>query len=420
MIVEEMLKSALFSWHDKFSRMEIPAITRLISAHFFFVDIVGLSDPSLSTKTQIKKIEILNKSIAETQVFRNTPIETILTLPTGDGMCLGFLQGPELPLHLAIELHQKLNEHNKGKIPSETVLVRIGLHSGNCFIVKDIKNNDNVWGPGIIIARRVMDFGDDAHILLSPRLAEDLRELSDEYKKIIKPVHDFTIKHGQTMLIYSVYGNGFGNPKHPTKGAAERSRYGEDIIQLQKTTLYSVIDVALTIKDPSTMLVEHKRTYEISNISNEPIKHVLHGIAIDVEKYSLSDLNLQVYDETGMEMKISSININKPTTKEFTTQFNKPIVKGEKNRKYTLVYEVEEPERYFENAFLIDVKKFALTIEYSKLMKDCKPIIYQINQETEEKTESKSQLTFEEKGHSIVAKYIRNDNIKGETLRLEW
>src|SRR3989337_780840 len=186
----------------------------LIHAHFFFVDIVGLSDPSMSTKTQIKKIEVLNRCISETEVYTNTPKENILTLPTGDGMCLGFLQGPELPLHLAVQLQEKLTKYNVGKIPSETVRARIGLHSGNCFVVKDIRGQDNVWGPGIILARRVMDFGDDNHILLSPRLAEDLRELSDEYRKIIKPIHDFTIKHGQTILIYSAYGDGFGNKKH--------------------------------------------------------------------------------------------------------------------------------------------------------------------------------------------------------------
>jgi class 3 adenylate cyclase len=132
-------------------------------------------------------------------------------------MCLGFLQGPELPLHLAVQLQEKITKYNKGKIPSETVRVRIGLHSGNCFVVKDIKAQDNVWGPGIILARRVMDFGDDNHILLSPRLAEDLRELSDEYRKIIKPVHDFSIKHDQTMLVYSAYGDGFGKQKTPVE-----------------------------------------------------------------------------------------------------------------------------------------------------------------------------------------------------------
>ena len=42
-------------------------LTRLIHAHFFFVDIVGLSYSYMSTKTQIKKIGILNKCISETE-----------------------------------------------------------------------------------------------------------------------------------------------------------------------------------------------------------------------------------------------------------------------------------------------------------------------------------------------------------------
>ena len=105
--------------------------------------------------------------------FRLTPKDTMLALPTGDGMAIGFLQGPELPLKLAIELHGKLAKYNKSKIPTETVRVRIGLHSGAVFVVKDILNNKNVWGPGIIIARRTMDVGDDGHILLSTRTAED-------------------------------------------------------------------------------------------------------------------------------------------------------------------------------------------------------------------------------------------------------
>jgi hypothetical protein len=392
----------------------------LIHAHFFFVDIVGLSDPSMSTKTQVKKIEVLNRCISETEVYASTPKESILTLPTGDGMCLGFLQGPELPLHLAVQLQEKLVKYNTGKIPSETVRIRIGLHSGNCFVVKDVRGQDNVWGPGIILARRVMDFGDDNHILLSTRLAEDLRELSDEYRKIIKPVHDFTIKHDQTLLVYSAYGDDFGNKKHPSKGEATRSKYGEELLKLQQTTTYPLVQVDMTVLDPKKMLVQHKRTYEIVNISDEPIYHVLHGIATDVEKYSLNDLNVQVYDENNREMKISSINVDKPTSKEFTTAFNKPILKGEKNRSYTLVYEVEEPERYFENAFLIDVNKYNFNFKYPTNWSECKPVVYDINQETETKTKSENQPTIENIGSYAVARYFRDENIKGETIRIEW
>jgi len=183
---------------------------------------------------------------------------------------------------------------------------------------------------------------------------------------------------------------------------------------------YPFLEVDLTILDPNKMLVQHKRTYEVANISNEPIYHVLHGIATDVEKYSLSDLNVQVRDESDREMKISSINVNKPTSKEFTTAFNQPIIHGEKGRKYTLIYEVEEPERYFENAFLIDVNKFNLNFKYPANGCECKPEIYFINQETDEKTKSEKQPVIEKIGDQCVAKFSRDENLKGETIRIEW
>ncbi len=100
-------------------------------------------------------------------------------------MCIGFKQYPEGPLLLASQLHEKFTLYNTGKIPSEKIRVRIGLHSGNCFVLDDIRGNENVCGPGIIMCRRVMDIGDDGHILLTSRFAEDLIEISDTYKKYL-------------------------------------------------------------------------------------------------------------------------------------------------------------------------------------------------------------------------------------------
>ena len=68
------------------------------------------------------------------------------------------MQGPELPLLLAVELHTKLTQYNKGKIPSETVRVRIGLHSGNCFLVDDLLGQRKSLGdPELFMQDRVMD-----------------------------------------------------------------------------------------------------------------------------------------------------------------------------------------------------------------------------------------------------------------------
>ncbi|NIU00540.1 MAG: hypothetical protein GWN01_06250, partial [Nitrosopumilaceae archaeon] len=298
--------------------------------------------------------------------------------------------------------------------------VRIGLHSGNCFIVNDLLGHRNTWGPGIIYARRVMDFGDDGHILLSPTLAEDLRSLSDEYRDIIKPVHDVVLKHGMTMLLYSAYGDGFGNKNHPQKGASMRSKYGEEVLRLQKTTLYPSIDLELSVIDPKKMIVRHKRTYEVVNKSNEPIKNVLHGIAMDVDIPDFNDLNIKVYDEKDRECKITSINVDKPDCKEFTTEFSEPITKEDTGKKYTLEYEVQEPERYFENAFLIDCQKFNMSFRYPTGNGIKRPQLMEINQESEKSTPSDIKPKISNENSHEVIKWEISDITKGKTYRIDW
>ena len=191
--------------------------TQAFNVNFFFIDIVGLSDPSLSVKKQMQKIEVLNRLIASCDAFK-APKEKKIILPTGDGMAIGFLLNQELPLELSIQLHRKLHVYNRAKPAEDAIGVRIGLGSGPVFIVSDINNNQNVWGPGIVLARRVMDAGDSGHILLTSRLAEELTALKDEYRSIIKPISDvYEIKHGQKIGLYSAYSHDFGNPEMPTK-----------------------------------------------------------------------------------------------------------------------------------------------------------------------------------------------------------
>ena len=64
------------------------------------------------------------------------------------------------------QLHRKIGIYNRANIPTEALCLRIGIHSGPVFVVNDVMENKNIWGPGIIIARRIMDFGNDGHILI--------------------------------------------------------------------------------------------------------------------------------------------------------------------------------------------------------------------------------------------------------------
>jgi len=391
---------------------------RLIHANFFFVDIVGLSDPNVSTTaTQVKKIQTLHSCMRNCASFRSTSPDLMLVLPTGDGMAIGFLQDPALPLTLAIELHRNLARHNKGR-NSDYLQVRIGIHSGPIFVVKDILDNSNIWGPGIVIARRVMDIGNAGHILLSSRIAEDLRELSDEYKQIIKPLHDYSIKHGQSLLIYSAYGKGFGNPAAPTGGSYQRSRIDKEIVRLINKTIYPYIEVNMVIKDPNTMLVHYKRLYEIRNISDEPIRQIMHQIVTDIKK-TFYELNVKAYDESNTALKISSVSVDKPYRKEFTTVLNKPIVKGEKGRHYILEYDVEEPHRYFENAFAVNCQRFVVTVDYPLIMDP--PVVYSVNQKTNKRKLFRTQPVVEKKGNiRNIARWEDQDIVQGECFMFKW
>ena len=390
---------------------------RLISGHFFFVDIVGLSKPNISTKTQVKKIEMLHKMIKECDAFSSTSNEGCIKVATGDGMVMAFLFDQQLPIELAKQLHQKIALYNKGKIPTEIVEVRIGLHSGNSYLVNDINDNLALWGSGVILARRVMDLGDAGHILLTERIAKDLMEISDEYQNEIHEIQDFVIKHDKSIPVFSAFANGFGNPSVPQAGIMQGIR--KEIAKINRYTLYPSAGVTIKLEDIDTMLVKHKRTYEIINTSEKPIKSIIHGIGTDLKK-TFSELKIHVYDENHIQMKINKITMDYPFQKEFSTLFNKPIMHKEKGRSYTLEYEVEEPERYFENTFMIPCDKFQLTFEFPSTLNLKTPILYEKKQETEEKTESKVLPTIKTKGNTTSVSWELVDSSRGKTIRIDW
>jgi hypothetical protein len=183
---------------------------------WFFTDIVAGSNPTLVTKEQARKVVVLNELIERTEVFQNRDPASTVILPTGDGMAIGFSDSPEYPLRLSIQLHKILSEYNKSKRrKDDKVLLRIGIDIGPVYIIKDLNGQDNVWGPGIILTRRVMDLAGDQNIFCSSRYAEDVRVLSPEYKEIMHPIGDYSIKHGEQLNIFNIYGEGFGEKTTP-------------------------------------------------------------------------------------------------------------------------------------------------------------------------------------------------------------
>jgi len=169
--------------------------------HWFFTDIVAGSNPTIVTKQQARKVVVLNELIERTETFKHRDLKSTVILPTGDGMAIGFGDSPEYPLRLSMQLHRELNRYNKTKKGKEKVVLRIGIDTGPVYVIKDLNGQDNVWGPGIIMTRRVMDLAGDMNIFSSSRFAKDVKALSPEYKEIIHQA--FLLKKLQKPLIMS-------------------------------------------------------------------------------------------------------------------------------------------------------------------------------------------------------------------------
>jgi archaellum biogenesis ATPase FlaH len=189
----------------------------VLNYNFCFIDIVGLSNPELPVHRQKEKIVRLNEFISSCNSFRKISDDLKIILPAGDGMAIGYENNPELPYKLSVELHGSLRKYNKRMETDNTIKVRIGLSSGPVFTVYDISNRLNVWGPGIIMARRVMDLGDSWHILITENFAMQLIPLYEEYRNNIRLIGSYEIKHGERINVYSAYSDDYGNPELPEK-----------------------------------------------------------------------------------------------------------------------------------------------------------------------------------------------------------
>jgi TolB-like protein/tetratricopeptide (TPR) repeat protein len=184
--------------------------------HVLFIDIVGYS--KLLINEQSAQLETLKKIVRGTNQFRLAEAERkLLRLPTGDGGALVFRTTQEAPVLCAVEISRALKDHPE-------LHVRMGVHSGPVNEITDLNEQANIAGAGINIAQRAMDCGDAGHILLSRRVADDLKHYA-RWRPYLHEVGDYEVKHGEIISIVNFYSDEVGNPtapkNSPRKGTPE-------------------------------------------------------------------------------------------------------------------------------------------------------------------------------------------------------
>lgn len=392
-----------------------PEKIQMKTYHWFFSDIVAGSNPSIPTKDQVNKIVALNDIILQTQTFKERDVASTIILPTGDGQAIGFSNNPEKPLLLAIELYKALNKHNSSKRGKEKLLLRIGIESGPVYFVKDLEGKNNVWGPGIIMTRRVMDLCGEMNIFASSRIAEYLRKLSPEYEKILHPIGNYSIKHGEELSIYNIYGNGFGNKITPRKAKIIATNLQRDI-RTENNFSFNEIGIKLEILDSKTMLTRHTWIWKVVNNSKVPMDQVFYSLDGDMPK-EFGDMNVLVKDDHDNTFEILSVSVNRPYHKEFNVQLNRPI-KPKQKKTIIIQYDWEEPKRTFFYKLASGCKRFSYSLTVNKV--EINPKIFKVDAETGTKIDVSPPPVIARNNKKTMVDWSTNELKVDDAYQLNW
>jgi serine/threonine-protein kinase len=99
----------------------------------------------------------------------------------------------------------------------------MGIHSGPVNQITDLNEQANIAGAGINIAQRVMDCGDNGHILVSKRVADDLAQYP-RWRSFLHDLGQCEVKHGVRIEVVNFYGDGIGNPQPPKRFQIRKHR----------------------------------------------------------------------------------------------------------------------------------------------------------------------------------------------------
>jgi len=123
-------------------------------------------------------------------------------------------------------------------------------------------------------------------------------------------------------------------------------------------------ELLLDIVVRSTMLVHHKVTWTIHNLSDPDLKGC-DFFAASLVPRTFADINFRALDQEGNELRNVKATFDQPYQKAIAVPFGRRILPNE-DVKVVLEYDWEEPDREYIYNFAVPYDKFKFILSYPK------------------------------------------------------
>ena len=181
-------------------------------------DIVRSADPRIPGQILKERKKAFRNCLHDSKTYQ-TLLHYANEIDTGDGefFIVDTKDSAKL-LDIVKELQKNLEEHNESvKDPNWHVMIRTGINVGPAEVKQEGKKITYTSGNAIDYTKRIMDIGQDNHILLTSSAVTTILAIDHTYHDKIQYIGEYPSKHGEKFNVHNYFDKDIGNPKNPPK-----------------------------------------------------------------------------------------------------------------------------------------------------------------------------------------------------------
>ncbi|MDH3360957.1 MAG: hypothetical protein OEL56_02120 [Nitrosopumilus sp.] len=194
-----------------------------MSSHIDFISVIGFdivrsADPRIPGEILKERKKAFRNCLHDSKTYQ-TLLHYANEIGTGDGefFIVDTKDSTKL-LDIVKEVQKNLEKYNESVKNSDWhVMIRTGINVGPAEVKREGGKIIYTSGNAIDYTKRIMDIGQESHILLTSSAVTTILAIDHTYHDKIQYIGEYPSKHGEKFNVHNYFDKEIGNPKNPPK-----------------------------------------------------------------------------------------------------------------------------------------------------------------------------------------------------------